>query len=78
MTIVIDGGVTLGHSRQHGGLRGHSVGDTYPFTVIGIGWPVQWASHNCLTGAIGTLWDSPQYAQLDAQLEATLRGLNRE
>lgn len=24
---------TIGHSARHGGLRGHSVGDIYPFIV---------------------------------------------
>lgn len=33
---------TKGHTADGSGLRGHSVGDIYPFIVIGIGEPVEW------------------------------------
>jgi len=28
---------TIGHSASHGGLRGHSVGEHYPFRIVGLG-----------------------------------------
>jgi hypothetical protein len=30
---------TTGHSQVHGGLRGHSIGEIYPFLVVGVGNP---------------------------------------
>ena len=42
---------TTGHSTVAGGLRGHSMGDTYPLTVIGLG--NGYASYNLLTGETG-------------------------
>lgn len=34
---------TSGHTADGSGLRGHSVGDIYPFIVVGVGEPVEWA-----------------------------------
>jgi len=42
---------TKGHSAQQGGLRGHSMGDTYPLIVIGKG--KGYALMNLLTGEEG-------------------------
>lgn len=42
---------TTGHSAVAGGLRGHSMGDTYPLTVIGLG--DGFARYNLLTGETG-------------------------
>ena len=42
---------TKGHSAAQGGLRGHSIGDTYPETVIGMG--DGYAKYNLLTGETG-------------------------
>lgn len=42
---------TKGHSAAQGGLRGHSIGDTFPETVIGIG--AGFAKYNLLTGETG-------------------------
>lgn len=42
---------TTGHSAVAGGLRGHSLGDTYPLVVIGKG--DGWALFNLLTGEEG-------------------------
>lgn len=36
---------TRGHAADHGGLRGHSIGDTYPWRVIGLG--DGWAVEDC-------------------------------
>lgn len=32
---AVDGQPVLGHREDNGGLRGHSVGENYPFSVIG-------------------------------------------
>lgn len=45
----VDGQPVLGHREDQGGLRGHSIGEDYPFSVVGRGldgWQVQ----NLLTG----------------------------
>ncbi len=45
---------TKGHSAGQGGLRGHSIGKTYPWSVVGRGaglQAVEWAVQNLLTGA---------------------------
>ena len=42
---------TKGHSAAQGGLRGHSMGDSYPETVIGLG--DGFAKYNLLTGETG-------------------------
>jgi len=34
---------TKGHIQSNGGLRGHSVGEFFPFIVIGIGNKDEWA-----------------------------------
>lgn len=43
---------TKGHSAAQGGLRGHSIGEAYPYTVYARGTPnrVVWGVLNCLTG----------------------------
>lgn len=33
---------TKGHTADGGGLRGHSVGDIYPYIIMGKGEPVRW------------------------------------
>ena len=33
---------TRGHTADGSGLRGHSVGDIYPYIVVGVGEPVRW------------------------------------
>jgi len=33
---------TKGHNQAQGGLRGHSIGDHYPFRVVGIGSDDEW------------------------------------
>ena len=44
---------TKGHSAAQGGLRGHSMGDAYPETVIGLG--DGFAKYNLLTGETGSV-----------------------
>lgn len=36
---------TRGHSDEHGGLRGHSIGPSYPFSVICIWGDGNWRSN---------------------------------
>lgn len=43
--------VTKGHLAASGGLRGHSIGDTYPWSVVGIGYD-GWQAHNLESGAV--------------------------
>ena len=31
-----------GHSLKHGGLRGHSIGEIYPFVIVGMGLEPTW------------------------------------
>lgn len=41
---------TQPHSRSWGGLCGHSVGPTYPFTVVGVGLEREGYVLNAVTG----------------------------
>lgn len=75
---IIDGGQTSGHSARQGGLRGHSVGQLYPSSVIAIGHPHQWAAYNNLTGVLGTRWDDIELTVCDAQLDKLLYELERD
>lgn len=43
------GTATRGHLAASGGLRGHSIGDLYPWSVVGIGYE-GWQAFNCETG----------------------------
>lgn len=49
---------TKGHSAEHGGLRGHSIGEHYPLSVVGVGTDVPgvvlWQVENLLDGAVLT------------------------
>lgn len=47
----MENATTKGHSAAQGGLRGHSIGDTFPDTVIGVG--DGFAKYNLLTGETG-------------------------
>lgn len=40
---------TQGHVGSQGGLRGHSVGETYPWSVVGFG-DDTWQATNLITG----------------------------
>ena len=42
--------ITRGHSKAQGGLRGHSIGETYPITVSGKG--DKWIIWNALSGKV--------------------------
>lgn len=47
---------TKGHRADAPGLRGHSCGEFYPYTVIGVGHGpgiVKWAAMDCRTGRTG-------------------------
>lgn len=59
---------TKGHSTAAPGLRGHSVGELYPYTVIGIGRPdaIRWAAMDTRTGEHGRTFASYREAELDA------------
>lgn len=68
---------TKGHCELHGGLRGHTVNETYPFNAIAIGHePTQWACFDARNGHTGTLWPNCDLAYLDCQLEKVLEGLS--
>lgn len=54
---------TLGHSAMHPGLRGHSCGDNYPLTIIGIG--RKFAVLDCRTGNESEPRLSYQEAEID-------------
>lgn len=59
---------TRGHRADAPGLRGHSCGDLYPYTVIGIGQGphiVKYAAMDCRTGHTGREFRSYQEAMLD-------------
>lgn len=59
---------TKGHRADAPGLRGHSCGDLYPYTVIAIGHgPVSksWCAMDCRTGRTGREFRSYQEALLD-------------
>lgn len=60
---------TRGHRADAPGLRGHSCGSLYPYTVIGIGHGpevVKYAAMDCRTWATGREFNSAQEAELDA------------
>lgn len=61
---------TKGHSAVAPGLRGHSVGDLYPYTIIAIGYgPEQrltWAAMDTRTGRHGREFHSYREAEQDA------------
>ena len=45
---------TKGHASTAPGLRGHSIGDQYPYTVVAIGaYPVRYAAMDLRTGRTG-------------------------
>ena len=54
---VADGG-PRGHSEWQGGLRGHSIGDDYPFSVVGIGLD-GWRVQNLMTGEEFETYEGP-------------------
>lgn len=60
---------TKGHRADAPGLRGHSCGEMYPYTVIAIGRGPQqtlsWAAMDCRTGNTGREFRSYQEAVLD-------------
>ena len=57
---------TRGHAATAPGLRGHSVGETYPYTVVAIGaYPVQYAAMDLRTGNTGHLRGSYAAAAID-------------
>lgn len=59
---------TRGHRADAPGLRGHSCGEMYPYTVIAIGhgpYVLKWAAMDCRTGQVGREFRSYQEAQLD-------------
>lgn len=49
------------------GLQNHSVGETYPYTIEGVGNGdvTEWRVFNTCTGARGKLWRSQQEAVID-------------
>lgn len=52
----VDGQPVLGHREDDGGLRGHSIGDTYPWQVVGgidDSGNATWTVSNYATGAQG-------------------------
>lgn len=58
--------VTRGHSAAAPGLRAHSIGDTYPLTVIAVGVsPTQYQVFDCRTGNVGERRPSYQAALID-------------
>lgn len=60
---------TRGHRADAPGLRGHSCGTLYPYTVIGIGKGPQqtlaWTAMDCRTGNSGREFRSYREAELD-------------
>lgn len=56
-----------GHGAKTGGLQGHSVGDLYPYTVIGVSksGALYWSVMDTRTGAEGFRRRSYQEAVLD-------------
>ena len=57
---------TRGHAATAPGLRGHSIGDLYPYTVVAIGaYPVQFAAMDLRTGRTGHLRGSYAAAAID-------------
>lgn len=67
---------TLGHSLVHGGLRGHSIGDIYPISVVAVGaFPVTWGAFDCRNGKTGTLWEDIDLAYRDAQFYKLIGGV---
>lgn len=61
---------TQGHVGSQGGLRGHSVGPLYPWSVVGFG-DDTWQATNLITGAVGPRRLFCQTALWDAELAAT-------
>lgn len=60
---------TKGHAEKHGGLRGHSIGDVYPYSVVGVGHaPTLWGALDTRNGEVGTLWPSVDEAYTDCKL----------
>jgi len=55
---------TKGHNAQQAGLRGHSIGNTFPLTVIGFG-DGDFAVLDCRTSNIGRRWPTYQAALID-------------
>lgn len=55
--IGCQGGATKGHRQDQGGLRGHSVGDSYPWRVVGIG--DSWAVQDCRGVTQARYWPHP-------------------
>lgn len=54
----VGGQPVLGHREDQGGLRGHSIGDDYPFSVVGIGLD-GWRVQNLLTGEEFETYEGP-------------------
>lgn len=54
---------TKGHSAVNPGLRGHSCGDNYPLTVIGVG--SKWCVLNCRSGSESELRLTYKEAEID-------------
>jgi hypothetical protein len=65
---------TRGHLAAYGGLRGHSVGHTYPWTVIRKG--DYWHTFNCVNGQLGRPWRSCELAHRIAEGRAQVPDFN--
>lgn len=58
--------VTKGHAASAPGLRGHSIGSLYPYTVVAIGaYPTQYAVMDLRTSCIGHVRSTYAAAELD-------------
>jgi hypothetical protein len=54
----------------HSGLRGHSVGELYPWSIVGlgnVGRKVRWQARNLITGEIGPIRFTQEMAEYDAK-----------
>jgi hypothetical protein len=58
-----------GHGARTGGLQQHSIGNLYPYTIIGVTThpyaPTQWQVMDCRTGNVGFLRGSYEDAERD-------------
>lgn len=55
-----------GHTETSGGLQGHSIGDSYPFIVIGTGLKGEYRLHHTIEGTQGPR--QPSYAEALADI----------
>lgn len=65
---------TRGHLAAYGGLRGHSVGSSYPWTVVRVG--DIWRPFNCVTGKWGAPYRDSYWAHLVAESLAAVPDYN--